>query len=52
MTLLLFCIFIPAGALYYFDYANLLSLGALALIVGIGEHLYATRQNIGMELRG
>jgi predicted RND superfamily exporter protein len=52
MTLLLFCIFVPAGALYYFDYANLLSLGALAVIVGIGEHLYATRQNIGMELRG
>ena len=51
MTLLLFCIFVPAGALYYFDYANLLSLGALAVIVGIGEHLYATRQNIGMELR-
>jgi predicted RND superfamily exporter protein len=51
MTLLLFCIFVPAGALYYFDYANLLSLGALAVIVGIGEHLYATRHHIGMELR-
>src|SRR5215813_4220154 len=51
MMLLLFCIFVPAGALYYFDYANLLSLGVLAVIVGIGEHLYATKQNIGMELR-
>ena len=52
MTLILFLIFIPAGLLYYFDYATLPTLGLLAVIVGTGEHLYATRQNIGMELRG
>ena len=52
MTFILFLIFTPAAALYYFDYANLLTLGMLALVVGIGEHLWATRQNIGMELRG
>jgi len=52
MTFILFLIFTPAALLYYFDYANLLTLGMLALVVGIGEHLWATRQNIGMELRG
>jgi len=52
MTFILFLIFAPAALLYYFDYANLLTLGMLALVVGIGEHLWATRQNIGMELRG
>jgi uncharacterized membrane protein YdfJ with MMPL/SSD domain len=51
MTLILFLIFVPAALLYYFDYATLLTLGILAVIVGIGEHLWATRQNIGMELR-
>ena len=52
MTLLLFCIFVPAGVLYYFDYANLSTLGLLAVVVGAGEHWWATKQNIGMELRG
>jgi len=52
MTFILFLIFTPAAVLYYFDYANLLTLGILALVVAIGEHLWATRQNIGMELRG
>jgi uncharacterized protein len=51
MAILLLAIFIPAGALYYFDYANLGTLGILAVIVAIGEHWYATRHNIGMELR-
>lgn len=51
MAILLLAIFIPAGALYYFDYANLGTLGILAVIVAIGEHSYATRHNIGMELR-
>jgi predicted RND superfamily exporter protein len=51
MMILLLAIFIPAGALYYFDYANLGTLGILAVIVAIGEHWYATRHNIGMELR-
>jgi predicted RND superfamily exporter protein len=51
MTILLFAIFIPAGILYYFDHADLLTLGILAVIVGACEHIYATRHNIGMELR-
>jgi predicted RND superfamily exporter protein len=51
MLFLLFAIFVPAGVLYYFDLADLATLGILAVIVGIGEHWYATRHNIGMELR-
>jgi hypothetical protein len=51
MLIILLAIFIPAGVLYYFDYADLLTLGILAVVVGIGEHIYATRHNIGMELR-
>ena len=51
MMILLLAIFIPAGVLYYFDYATLGTLGILAVIVAIGEHWYATRHNIGMELR-
>ncbi len=51
MMILLLAIFIPAGVLYYFDYADLGTLGILAVIVAIGEHWYATRHNIGMELR-
>jgi predicted RND superfamily exporter protein len=51
MTIILFAIFVPAGVLYYFDHADLLELGILAVIVGIGEYIYATRHNIGMELR-
>ena len=52
MMVLLLAIFVPAGVLYYFDYADLLTLGILAVIVAICEHYYATRHNIGMELRG
>jgi hypothetical protein len=51
MFIILLAIFIPAGVLYYFDQADLFELGILAVIVGIGEHIYATRHNIGMELR-
>jgi predicted RND superfamily exporter protein len=51
MVIVLLAIFIPAGILYYFDTADLFELGILAVLVGIGEHLYATRHNIGMELR-
>jgi hypothetical protein len=51
MTIILFAIFVPAGVLYYFDHADLFELGILAVIVGIGEYIYATRHNIGMELR-
>jgi len=51
MWVILLVIFIPAAVLYYFDLADLLTLGILALVVGIGEHLYATRHHIGMELR-
>jgi hypothetical protein len=47
----LLAIFSPAGVLYYFDHTDLLELGILAVVVGIGEHIYATRHNIGMELR-
>jgi predicted RND superfamily exporter protein len=46
MAVILFAIFIPAGMLYYFDYADLLTLGILVLLVGVGEHIYATRHNI------
>ena len=51
MIVLLFATFVPATALYYAGHANLLTLGALALIVAIGEHLWATHRNIGMEMR-
>src|SRR4030095_13617896 len=50
MSIILVIIFSAAGALYYFDYANLVTLAIVAVIVAIGEHLYATRHNIGMEL--
>jgi hypothetical protein len=49
MTVILFAIFIPAGMLYYFDYADLLTLGILALIVRVGEHLLQL-SIISMEL--
>ena len=51
MVWVLLATFGPAALLYYFDYANLLSLGVLALVVGIGEHTWAARNNIGLELR-
>ena len=51
MLVLLLVTFVPALILYYTGYVNLLTLGALALVVAVGEHLWATRRNIGMELR-
>jgi uncharacterized membrane protein YdfJ with MMPL/SSD domain len=51
MLIVLFATFGPALVLYYFDYANLLSLGMLAVIVAVFEHLWATRHKVGMELR-
>jgi uncharacterized protein len=51
MSWVLLATAVPAAGLYYFDYVNLLSLGLLALVVAIGEHAWATRHDIGMELR-
>ena len=51
MMVVLAAIFIPAGIMVYTDHAELLTLGILALVVGIGEHWWATRHNVGMELR-
>jgi len=50
MLWVLFVTFVPALALYYFDYANLLSLGLLALLVATGEHFWAQRHSVGLEL--
>jgi predicted RND superfamily exporter protein len=51
MVWVLIITFVPAAILYYFDLADLLTLGILALIVAAGEHWWATRHNLGMELR-
>jgi len=51
MMVVLLATFVPALILYYTDYANLLTLGVLALTVAVVEHLWATRRNIGMEMR-
>jgi predicted RND superfamily exporter protein len=51
MVWVLIITFVPAGVLYYFDYADLLTLGILSLVVAVGEHWWATRHNIGMGLR-
>ena len=51
MLIVLFVLFVPATILYYTGHADLLTLGILALVVAVGEHLWATRRNIGMELR-
>jgi predicted RND superfamily exporter protein len=51
MMVVLLVTFVPAAVLYYTDHADLLTLGILALAVAVGEHLWATRRNIGMELR-
>jgi hypothetical protein len=51
MVWVLVILFVPAIVLYYFDLADLLTLGILSLVVAAGEHWWATRHNIGMELR-
>jgi predicted RND superfamily exporter protein len=51
MLIILAAIFIPAGILVYIGHATLLTLGILALVVAVGEHMWATRHNIGMALR-
>jgi uncharacterized membrane protein YdfJ with MMPL/SSD domain len=51
MVRVLIIISVPAAVLYYFDLADLLTLGILSLVVAVGEHWWATRHNIGMELR-
>ncbi len=51
MFVVLGCVMIPAGILVYTSQANLLNLGILALMIAIGEHYWAARHDIGMELR-
>src|SRR5262245_34711769 len=51
MMIVLLVTFGPAVIMYYTETADLLTLGILAVVVAIGEHLWATRRNIAMELR-
>lgn len=51
MMIVLLATFGPAAILYYTDHIDLWNLALLALVVAIGEHWWATRKNIGMELR-
>lgn len=51
MMIVLLVTFGPAVILYYTGHADLLTLGIVAVMVAIGEHWWATRQDIGMELR-
>ena len=51
MMWVLIIIFVPAAILYYFDLADLLTLGILSLVVAVGEHWWATRHQVSMELR-
>lgn len=51
MFVILGAVMIPAGILVYTSHADLASLGVLALAVAVGEHMWATRHGIGMELR-
>ena len=50
MLVILACVAIPSAVLVYTNHADLLSPGILAL-VAVGEHMWSTRHNIGMELR-
>jgi len=43
--------FVPALVLYHVGHPELLILGILALVVAVGEHRWATRKDVGMELR-
>jgi hypothetical protein len=53
MVWVLLVTFGPAAIGYFFfpEYVNLLTLAILAISVAIGEHIWATRHNIAMELR-
>jgi predicted RND superfamily exporter protein len=51
MMVVIAAIFIPAGILVYTGYANLLTLAILAFAAATGEHMWARRQDIGMQLR-
>jgi len=53
MLWVLLATFGPALIGYFFfpQYVNLLTLAALAITVAVCEHLWATRNNVGMELR-
>ena len=51
MVVVLLVTFVPALVLYHVGHHELLILGILALVVAVGEHLWATRNNVGMELR-
>src|SRR6266849_1945162 len=53
MTVVLLVTFGPAVIGYFFfpEYVSLLTLAVLAITVAIGEHIWATRHHIVMELR-
>ena len=53
MMWVLLATFGPALIGYFFfpQYVNLLTLAVLAVTVAVCEHLWATRNNVGMELR-
>src|SRR5262245_23468128 len=53
MMVVLVVTFGPAVAGYFFfpEYVNLLTLAILAVTVAIGEHIWASRHNVAMELR-
>ncbi|MBI3798915.1 MAG: MMPL family transporter [Deltaproteobacteria bacterium] len=53
MMVVLLVTFGPAVLGYFFfpEYVNLLTLAILSISVAIGEHIWATRHNVAMELR-
>jgi len=53
MVWVLLVTFGPAVIGYFFfpEYVSLLTLAVLAITVAIGEHIWATRHHIVMELR-
>lgn len=51
MLCMLLATVVPAVALSWAGYVKLFSLGVIAPVAAIGEHVWARRNNIGMELR-
>ncbi|MBM4256768.1 MAG: hypothetical protein FJ147_12825 [Deltaproteobacteria bacterium] len=53
MMWVLLATFGPAliGYFFFVEYVNLLTLAVLAMTVAVCEHLWATRHNVGMEMR-